>query len=1076
MLAGLLGLCTFVGGSATVLGWLLGIYRLTDWEGGGISMKANAGLAAALCGLGVWAAAWSGMQARWLVRISAGLCTTIGGLTLLQHATGLNLGIDTLLSQEAPGARATAAPNRMGIPGATCFLCLGLAGMLTTGSARERWYVSPLCTAACAVASLSLFGFILGAESMYTIPGLTGIALQTTGIVIALACGTMALVPEQLPVRKLLDRGTAGMLIRRALPLALLLPVSLAWIYGKGNELHVVDETTGRSLLILTLTSLQLLLLFWAAGVIRRGESKAVAAERVHAGHSAALARDEAAARQRFEAVIDAMAQPFAIFDGRGCIVRTNPAFRALHRNDPALLETTPTSSDESTLSICRELFDRYDIKGRLVGPNESPVARGLRGERVVAEELFVVRRELGWSYTGVFNAVPLRDTEDHVTGVVLTATDISERKLEEARLKDNEALFSALIDEAPLGVYVVDSDFRVRQVNPIASPAFRNVEPVIGRNFAEVMRTLWGPQIGDSYSDIFRHTLATGEPYTSSRVFHRRYDLGIDEAYDWETRRITLPDGKRGVVCYFRDVSEHLRAEAQLQAAEERTQLATSTAGVGIWEWNIATGMFRWNAEMFRIYGEPCREDGMVSYDEFRSKVHPEDVASIEGEVWKVVRRVGREQFDYRIRRADGQIRHIHMVFVTRADSEGKPEWVVGTNFDVTELRHAEQLLERRIVERTAELERSQAALRRSERLAAIGTLAAGLGHDLANLMLPMRMRLDALDARDLPGSAKEELTGIRDGLKYLQQLSSSLRLLAADPDAPPPPGGTDLAKWWPESAGMARAATPRGIRLESEIAPGLPPVNVAPAALAQAVFNLVQNAGEAISGVPDLQGRGHIRISIGPSPRGENWAQIAVSDTGPGMSPETMARCFEPYFSTKGRAVSTGLGLALVRGVAESAGGVVECASELGSGTTFTIHLPPAPMPQTEERITAVLDVKQPRLAAIVNVLLKSMHVVSGKADEISPKDAAIWVTDHDPGDALAEFIASAPSADPHPSPRAVIIFQDVESNGDFRMLDGHHDAVIYAGRTPHASDIRNAVTQAISRTKRSSTAVLP
>ena len=259
-----------------------------------------------------------------------------------------------------------------------------------------------------------------------------------------------------------------------------------------------------------------------------------------------------------------------------------------------------------------------------------------------------------------------------------------------------------------------------------------------------------------------------------------------------------------------------------------------------------------------------------------------------------------------------------------------------------------------------------------------------------------------------------------------------------------------------------MVRAASPRGIRVDSDVSRELRPVNVSPAALTQAVFNLVQNAGEAITSVPEPRSKGLISISIQPSARGQDWAQISVSDNGPGMSAETMARCFEPYFSTKGRAVSTGLGLALVRGVAEAAGGVAECSSQMDRGTTFTLHLPPAISPEQTPRVTAVLDVSQPRLAAIVNVLLKNMHVTSGTIESLTPGEAAIWVTDQDPGHVLARFIADSSSP---PSPRAAIIFQDGEPTSSHERSD----AVIYAGRTPHASDIRVAVAKAISRARR-------
>jgi PAS domain-containing protein len=131
--------------------------------------------------------------------------------------------------------------------------------------------------------------------------------------------------------------------------------------------------------------------------------------------------------------------------------------------------------------------------------------------------------------------------------------------------LRQNEALFSAVVDLAPTGMYVVDSKFRLQQINARAMPAFAQVEHKIGRDFGEVMKILWGPEVGEQLSGIFRNTLATGEPYRSPRFAEHRVDLNEDKAYEWETQRVTLPDGAQGVVCYFNDITEAERNKANL-------------------------------------------------------------------------------------------------------------------------------------------------------------------------------------------------------------------------------------------------------------------------------------------------------------------------------------------------------------------------------------------------------------------------------------------------------------------------------------------------------------------------------
>jgi PAS domain S-box-containing protein len=155
---------------------------------------------------------------------------------------------------------------------------------------------------------------------------------------------------------------------------------------------------------------------------------------------------------------------------------------------------------------------------------------------------------------------------------------DITARKQAEALLRQNEALFSTLIEQAPLGVYVVDAQFRLQQINSIALPAFDQVRPLIGRDFSEVMEILWGPEVGGECTRIFRHTLETGERYISPLFSAARHDLGVEQAFDWETQRVTLPDGQHGVVCYFTDVTERRRAEAALQEAKDAAVAANSS------------------------------------------------------------------------------------------------------------------------------------------------------------------------------------------------------------------------------------------------------------------------------------------------------------------------------------------------------------------------------------------------------------------------------------------------------------------------------------------------------------------
>ena len=121
-----------------------------------------------------------------------------------------------------------------------------------------------------------------------------------------------------------------------------------------------------------------------------------------------------------------------------------------------------------------------------------------------------------------------------------------------------------ALINQAPLGIYLVDADLRIAEVNPVAGAVFDGIPGgVVGRDFDEVTHLLWEKELADEMAAIFRRTLATGEPYATRESGGLRIDRGVLEYYEWRVHRITLPDGRYGLVCYFRDISEQRQAAA---------------------------------------------------------------------------------------------------------------------------------------------------------------------------------------------------------------------------------------------------------------------------------------------------------------------------------------------------------------------------------------------------------------------------------------------------------------------------------------------------------------------------------
>jgi len=128
-----------------------------------------------------------------------------------------------------------------------------------------------------------------------------------------------------------------------------------------------------------------------------------------------------------------------------------------------------------------------------------------------------------------------------------------------------------ALLNAAPLGIYVVGSDFKVRDVNPTASHAFRSIPNPVGRDFEEVIHSMRPKEYADEVVRIFRRVLQTGEVYVTSEPMEELSGRGPAEHYEWQVSRIPLPDGRFGAVCYFRNVSAHVQARRALETADRQ-------------------------------------------------------------------------------------------------------------------------------------------------------------------------------------------------------------------------------------------------------------------------------------------------------------------------------------------------------------------------------------------------------------------------------------------------------------------------------------------------------------------------
>jgi PAS domain S-box-containing protein len=454
--------------------------------------------------------------------------------------------------------------------------------------------------------------------------------------------------------------------------------------------------------------------------------------------------------------------------------------------------------------------------------------------------------------------------------------------------------------------------------------------------------------------------------------------------------------------------VFRHREAVDALRASERFVQLVADSVPSIIYVYDVVERRCVYRNDGLRTllgHAPPPREE--IGWPLFADLIHPDDRHLLHAADFAAD--PGREvptHCEVRMRHADGTWRWlVSRCDVLQRDEAGRPRQILGTLHDITPHKLAEeqeallrQRLEELVAARTQELERSHERLRLADRLAAIGTLAAGLGHDMNNVLLPVRCRLDALKGAGLTAEAREQLDSIRQSVEYLQQLSEALHLLARDPDDPAALAGvTDLASWWSQVGPLLRRSVPRHASFDVSLPHDLPAVRVAPHRLTQAVLNLVVNSAEAI------REGGRIGLWAEPFPD-RRFVRLAVTDNGRGMPDEVRRRALDPFFTTKKRGLGTGLGLALVHGVVQSCGGTIQIDSAPARGTTVLLTLPTVPEPPQRSadparRGKVCISIADARCAGVVTALVRAAGLEPVRCTPAGVSPCELWVTDPTP-----------------------------------------------------------------------------
>jgi len=491
-----------------------------------------------------------------------------------------------------------------------------------------------------------------------------------------------------------------------------------------------------------------------------------------------------------------------------------------------------------------------------------------------------------------------------------------------------NEAILRSAMD----GFFVVNEDFRFLEVNG----AFCRM---LGYEPAELMQMrisdLEAPEFPDngipSHTRTGLHHFCTAHRHKDGRIVYLEVSITV-----------LRDDGGKILVGFARDVTERRRQQEELERLSRRNRLILDSAIDGI------CGVDREGRTTF-VNPAAARMLGAGPGELFGQALH-----TLLGGPQAGPRPCRTPQCALCAALREGQAAVQARALFTRLDGGQFPveysitpmyEKAAGVGAvivfrDLSEREKAEA--ERRALERQ---------IQQLQRLESLGLLAGGIAHDFNNMLVGI-LGNACLALEQLP-----DVGGARKGLQRIVSICERAtqvvrQILAYSGQAGFEMRPLDVAAWLDETVGFMRAAVPRTIALAVEHAADLPPIEADHGQLHQVVTNLLVNAAEAIGDAP-----GSITVSAdavelsdhdlrhdypGQRLSAGEFVRLRVSDTGCGMSPETLAQIFDPFFSVKGP--GRGLGLAALHGIVRAHHGGVRVESEPGKGTCFTIVLPAA------------------------------------------------------------------------------------------------------------------------------------
>jgi two-component system, cell cycle sensor histidine kinase and response regulator CckA len=492
--------------------------------------------------------------------------------------------------------------------------------------------------------------------------------------------------------------------------------------------------------------------------------------------------------------------------------------------------------------------------------------------------------------------------------------------------LQKNLALLRGITEGTTDAVFVKDLRGRYLMMNSAGARFMgRSVEEVIGKDDME----LFNPESGQEIMERDRSILQAGETQTYEEGGTAG---GVSRVYLANKGPFRDVNGEVvGLLGICRDITDRKRAEQEMRQSQQKLSIHFEHTPLAVVEWDLQFRVAAWNPSAERIFGY-SRPEAVGQHASFI--VPPEFRPHVE-QVWQgLLKQTGGTRSANDNVTKDGRTISCEWYNTPLVDESGRVLGVASLAQDVTE--------------RVALEER----LRQSQKMEAVGRLAGGVAHDFNNL-LTVILGYSQILAEGVPAGSR--LADSTAQIKSAADRASGItrQLLAFSRKQVLSPRIINLNDIMLNLDALLRRLIGEDVEVRTDLANDLGSVKADPGQIEQVIMNLALNARDAMpqggkltletanAQLDESYSRSHQPAKPG------RYVMLAVSDTGHGMSPETQARIFEPFYTTKEVGKGTGLGLSMVYGIVKQSGGYIWVYSEPDQGTTFKIYLPRVDQP---------------------------------------------------------------------------------------------------------------------------------